>query len=1300
MLSSICEQLALALQQELGPIPKTFKAAQTTFFNMLEKFPSDKNLVILLDALHNMEDKQNGKSLQWLPKQLKENVKIVISTLPEVRGILEKLQTLIEGDEHFVEVLPLVPAECFGILQGMLETVGKCISSEQQQIVQKAFQSCGLPLYVKLLYRDIKDWKSYSEINPNSIARSVKEYINSMFDKLEQSFGKVFVSHSMAYLTASVTGLSDLEMEDILSLDNEALNEIYEDSGATIYRSPPTYWLALRHNISDFLMTRECEGVTVNFWNHTQFAEITKDRYLQDKSKRIHIHSILADYFLGAWHGHEKPYNRPLSGNDNRNINEVLATDRLVPSQPHTFNTEHDTVRYNKRMYEQVPRHLFMSGRLGELSDRVMFCYEWLYNKTKSLSLEHVLADFVLNPGVEATLVEKALRDAQAFIDHDTDCMGVEISGRLLAYYNTHSGIRTLIQGCDLTGVKQCGLLPNFSYQMIPGSPLKYTFTCDNVPTHMVLAGSDSRFVLTKERSSQIIQTFDLVTAEKVSDICTSIGEMNITPNGKKLLIVDHITEKAIKLHCSTTGQYLGQLIPMNQIQMNAKEKYKMGKLCISDRYACFSVSTEKSYLCIADLDTCRFIEVKGLDGRCDVCQMTPDLKFVFYNVNNTLVSYDLSSLEIVSETKIEHGPTQMLFTEKVRKGFMINSEENKLHVLHLSDGYVQMMYKVVLTDNFVDDYIIKMELSQNQEMLLISGQNNLTVYHVDTEVVKCHFKRPDDIPKDFKLPKTPTIDLCFTAASFTHDNKFVVSTIFRQIHVWNVATNEILTSLQAPVGVISNMLVPNKRGQIVTNQVNSNMLQVWGLGDAIGHVSSLDKQTSSIEKVLFTKDDTTAFIKCKASDEIGVLNMKTGHMLDLYTHENHVETFTITPDGNYLLVACTSKLSKPANKIWHVDTRMIIYEFGKVPAHCIALKNENALVSVCQEDKKFNAPYKVSLFHFKNGHFEEFHLQQTIKYVLSEPFVTPEDKYLVILTADSYNDKKAQHVNPTICAIAMKSTMAMNCFSASDLRHIVRMRRILHIRPYNNSYTVIALYTNETDPNEGHNRLKDYEHCYGFMIFDICSGVVCQVINSFMAPTTPLSNIIFTKDVSLCIDNQSNVFDMANGYYLKNIQPDKEKVQPRCLALNGTVLLYYENEHLYTVRIADGKTIGSVNVHGTITCINVCHDERTVVVGCEDGSLVSYVLIDALLEDYTKLIGSIPSRQGQLIKPSSGRSTRSWDKVENGSSPAYSRPPSAYTIGPTDREMLKSVKPIERFRPTSDTLLYLNERSKACAIM
>ena len=56
-------------------------------------------------------------------------------------------------------------------------------------------------------------------------------------------------------------------------------------------------------------------------------------------------------------------------------------------------------------MYDQVPRHLDLSGRHVELNTLVLFNYEWLYNKMKALSLQHILADFALNPSQQVSLI-------------------------------------------------------------------------------------------------------------------------------------------------------------------------------------------------------------------------------------------------------------------------------------------------------------------------------------------------------------------------------------------------------------------------------------------------------------------------------------------------------------------------------------------------------------------------------------------------------------------------------------------------------------------------------------------------------------------------------------------------------------------------------------------------------------------------------------------------------------------------------------------------------------------------------
>ena len=62
-------------------------------------------------------------------------------------------------------------------------------------------------------------------------------------------------------------------------------------------------------------------------------------------------------------------------------------------------------VNFNKRMYDQVPRHLHLSERQVELNTLVLFNYEWLYNKMKALSLQHCLADFALLPGPQVMLL-------------------------------------------------------------------------------------------------------------------------------------------------------------------------------------------------------------------------------------------------------------------------------------------------------------------------------------------------------------------------------------------------------------------------------------------------------------------------------------------------------------------------------------------------------------------------------------------------------------------------------------------------------------------------------------------------------------------------------------------------------------------------------------------------------------------------------------------------------------------------------------------------------------------------------
>lgn len=64
------------------------------------------------------------------------------------------------------------------------------------------------------------------------------------------------------------TGLSDCEMEDLLSLDDDVLNEFYGRAPHRLRRLPSIVWVRLKKDIQDFLIAKENEGVSVYFWFH------------------------------------------------------------------------------------------------------------------------------------------------------------------------------------------------------------------------------------------------------------------------------------------------------------------------------------------------------------------------------------------------------------------------------------------------------------------------------------------------------------------------------------------------------------------------------------------------------------------------------------------------------------------------------------------------------------------------------------------------------------------------------------------------------------------------------------------------------------------------------------------------------------------------------------------------------------------------------------------------------------------------------------------------------------------------
>jgi hypothetical protein len=69
-------------------------------------------------------------------------------------------------------------------------------------------------------------------------------------------------------------------LEDILSLDDEVLNDVYQYSTPPYRRLPPLIWVRVRADLKDYLTERGAEGTTVLQWYHREFREVAEQRYL------------------------------------------------------------------------------------------------------------------------------------------------------------------------------------------------------------------------------------------------------------------------------------------------------------------------------------------------------------------------------------------------------------------------------------------------------------------------------------------------------------------------------------------------------------------------------------------------------------------------------------------------------------------------------------------------------------------------------------------------------------------------------------------------------------------------------------------------------------------------------------------------------------------------------------------------------------------------------------------------------------------------------------------------------------
>jgi hypothetical protein len=242
---------------------------------------AEKPILLFLDALDQLSDSDNAKSLYWLPRELPEHTRMVVSSLPELKAQLSS---------HYTEDLPVLPMEdASKILKRWLNAISRKLTPEQQKELLDKFRNTGLPIYLKLAFERAKNWNSYTE--KYALQEDVKGIINNYIDLLEEEHTKTFVQDVICFmLCGRYQGLAENEILEVLIFDPEdrkafisRTHENYRDELKDITEIPIVYWSRLFLDLEPFLTERDADGVPIITFFHRQFNEVLRERYKLDK---------------------------------------------------------------------------------------------------------------------------------------------------------------------------------------------------------------------------------------------------------------------------------------------------------------------------------------------------------------------------------------------------------------------------------------------------------------------------------------------------------------------------------------------------------------------------------------------------------------------------------------------------------------------------------------------------------------------------------------------------------------------------------------------------------------------------------------------------------------------------------------------------------------------------------------------------------------------------------------------------------------------------------------------------------
>jgi tetratricopeptide (TPR) repeat protein len=263
-----------------GDIPDKPDELRLAFANWLHMAAARGRVIMVLDALNQLEDREGAPDLVWLPPVIPDNVRLLLSTLPG-----RPLDDLKKRGWPALQVQPLTIAERTILVAQYLAQYTKALSGPLAERIAGSDEAAN-PLFLTALLEEVRLFGVHERlaqrIEHYLAAPTIPDLYERILARWEEDYERDrpgLVRGAMSYLWAARRGLSEAELLDLLGADGQPL--------------PRAHWSPLHLAARQSLVSRS--GL-VGFF-HDYVREAVARRYLRDGTDRHSAHLRLADYF-------------------------------------------------------------------------------------------------------------------------------------------------------------------------------------------------------------------------------------------------------------------------------------------------------------------------------------------------------------------------------------------------------------------------------------------------------------------------------------------------------------------------------------------------------------------------------------------------------------------------------------------------------------------------------------------------------------------------------------------------------------------------------------------------------------------------------------------------------------------------------------------------------------------------------------------------------------------------------------------------------------------------------------------